>query len=167
MNETVARPAAPDRAAIRREIEETSAACRELIGRIDAAHWNVPSGNPGWTCGQLAWHLGSSLSFIRGMVERGRQGKGLNPPAFLHPLAYKANEFLVRRRSRAATPESVLADLDAGTAELLRVLDSLSDEELLVEATTMGERRAVWQQLHVPAEHFAEHAPEITAGLAK
>src|SRR5436190_22882119 len=116
MNDTTTTTtAATDRASIRRELTDTHAAYTKLIGEIGDAHWNQRSGIPAWTCGQLAWHIPTSLAFMTGQIESARKkGNGVNPPGFLMPLIYKVSEVRVRLASRKATPASVLADFDAG-----------------------------------------------------
>ena len=164
MNETTTAPVR-DKATLRSELESTHAAYRELIGQISLEKWTAQSANAGWTCGQLAWHLASSPKFIAGIVENARKGKGTNPPGFLVPLAFKANEFLVRRNSRKATRESVLADYDAAQARLLGLLDSFEDREFALSATNFGQTKTISQMLQGSAEHFAEHDPEIRSVL--
>jgi hypothetical protein len=163
MSETVTEQAtaAPDRAALRAEIVATQGAYRELVGRIGDAQWGLKSGNPAWTCGQLAWHMASGTGFIAGQIDGARKGKALNPPSFLMPVIYKVSEVRVRIASRKATRESVLADFDAGIARLLGVLDGVGDAELSVSAKAFGETRTIAQMFRMTTEHFAEHAPEI------
>ena len=167
MSETVTEEAtaAPDRAAIRTEIVAMQSAYRDLVGRIGDAQWKLRSGNPAWTCGQLAWHMATGAGFIAGQIDGARKGKALNPPSFLMPVIYKVSELRVKIASRKATRESVLADFDAGTARLLGVLDSVADAELSVSATALGETRTIAQMFRMTTEHFAEHAPEIQTAI--
>jgi hypothetical protein len=157
--------AAADRVAIRAEIVGMQGAYRELVGRIGDAQWGLKSGNPAWTCGQLAWHMATGTGFIAGMIEGARKGKALNPPSFLLPVIYKVSELRVKIASRKATRESVLADFDAGTARLLGVLDSAADAELSVTVTAMGEARTIAAMFSIATGHFAEHAPEIRTAI--
>ena len=168
MNETTgtATTAAPDRAAIRIELEATQAAFRELVGQIDDAKWNAKSGNPAWTNGQLAWHIASGVKFASGIIDKARQGKATNPPSFIMPLALKANEMLVRRSSRKANRASVIADFDANMAALRGTLDALRDDEFAIRKTNFGMTRTIAEAFNLVAEHFGEHAPEIRQGLA-
>ena len=165
MNETTV-AAGPDRGAIRAELEGTDSAYRQLVGQIGDANWKTRSGIPEWTCGQLAWHLASSLSFIAGQIEGATRGKATNPPAFLIPLLFKANELRVRVASRKATPTSVLVDFDAGTKRLLALLDATDDQTLPISATSFQETRTVAEMFHIPADHFAEHSADIRKVLS-
>ena len=132
-----------------------------LVGEIGEGGWNKKSSIPEWTCGQLAWHVASSASFLAGQID----GKPLNPPAFLRPMLYKVSELRVRLLSRKATPASVLTDLDAGKNRLLSVLASLDDDALNASATMMGNTHTVGEMFQVPVDHLAEHAAHIRAGL--
>jgi hypothetical protein len=167
MNDTVAEPAAAaDRAAMRAAIEATQAECREAIAGISDEGWRAPSGsNPGWTRGQLAWHVGSSVDFFAGQIESARKGRAINPPSFLLPTIFKMSEVRVRFKSRRATRESVLADVDAGVARLCRLLDLVPDGEFAVSKTNFGETRTIAQMFGGPAEHLAEHKASL-AGKA-
>jgi hypothetical protein len=156
--------AAPGKATIRKDLEATHAEFRELVGRI-GAKWNAKSGNPGWTCGQLAWHIASGVRFSGGLVENARKGKQTNPPSFLLPVAFKANEFIVRRSSRKATPESVLSEYDNALRGLLQLLDDVRTEEFARSTTNFGQTRTMEEMFRISIEHFEEHAPQVRAAL--
>jgi len=168
MDETTAsaQAASVDRAALRAELERTRAAYRALVADIGDPKWKLRSGNPAWTCGQLAWHLGASGAFVAGLVENARKGKGTNPPSFLLGPIFKASELRVKFLSRKATPASVLADYDAGHERLLRLLDALDDGEFSMSATNFGETRTIAEQFGIPVSHFAEHGPEVRSALS-
>ena len=155
----------PDRAAIRSAIEAMAPEFATLVGEIGDEGWKTKSGIPAYTCGQLAWHLASATAFLAGETARAKDGKALNPPAFLRPVLYKLGELRVRVASRKATPASVLADFDSGARKLLAVLESFDDETLRMSATRMGETLTIAALFHKPAEHLAEHAAQIRAGL--
>lgn len=155
-----------DRTKIREEIGTMHSAYNELVAQIGDSNWKVHSAIPQWTCGQLAWHLASGLSFIAGQIEGARDGKALNPPAFLVPVLFKANELRVRVASRKATPASVLRDFDAGLTRLLGVLDATDDEALARTATAFfGETRTIGAMFSRPTEHFAEHNADIRKAI--
>ncbi|MEX2246262.1 MAG: maleylpyruvate isomerase N-terminal domain-containing protein [Dehalococcoidia bacterium] len=157
--------ATPDRAAIRAEIEAMSPEFATLVGAIGDERWKTKSGIPAYTCGQLAWHVASAAGFLAGETAKAKDGKALNPPAFLRPVLYKLGEWRVRVASRKATPASVLADFDSGARKLLAVLESFDDETLRLSATRMGETLTIAALFHKPVEHLAEHAAQIRAGL--
>ena len=164
MNETTTVPAAtaaPDRAAIRAGIESTRAAYREVVQKMDDAKWKAPSENPGWTCGQLAWHVSSSVNYVNGIIENAKKGKETNLPGPLNPLAFRINGVLVRIRSRRATRESVLAEYDAAAEQLLKTLDATADSEFAISATNYGLTKTMLEMFETPREHFTEHAPSL------
>jgi len=157
----------PDRTVIRREIEAMAPEFATLVREIGDDGWKTKSGIPAYTCGQLAWHLASATAFLAGETAKAKDGKALNPPAFLRPVLYKMGEWRVRVASRKATPASVLADFDSGARKLLSVLESFDDETLRLSATRMGETRTLAGMFQKPVEHLAEHATQIRAGLAE
>ena len=67
--------AAPDKTTLRAEMEAMLANYKELVGQIGDANWKRATGIPAWTCGQLAWHLASSVPFLAGTVDAATQGK--------------------------------------------------------------------------------------------
>jgi hypothetical protein len=157
----------PDRTVIRGAIEAMVPEFATLVSAIGDEGWKTKSGIPAYTCGQLAWHLASATAFLAGETAKAKDGKALNPPAFLRPVLYKMGELRVRVASRKATPASVLANFDSGARKLLAVLESFDDETLRLSATRMGETRTLADMFQKPGEHLAEHAAQIRAGLAK
>src|SRR6266496_4383063 len=83
----------PDRAAIRRAIEGMPPDFATLVGQIGDGGWKTKSGIPAYTCGQLAWHVASGTSFLAGEIAKAKDGKALNPPAFLRAVLYKMSEW--------------------------------------------------------------------------
>jgi hypothetical protein len=155
----------PDRAVIRCAIEAMAPEFATLVGEIGDEGWNTKSGIPVYTCGQLAWHLASGTSFLAGEIAKAKDGKALNPPAFLRPILYKMGEWRVRVVSRKATPASVLGDFDTAVSKLRGVLESFDDETLRLSATRIGETMTIAGMFQKPVEHLAEHAGHIRAGL--
>lgn len=155
-----------DRIVLRDAIEAMTPEFAALVGEIGEEGWNTKSGIEAYTCGQLAWHLASATEFLAGQTAKAKDGKALNPPAFLRPVLYKMSEWRVRVASRKATPESVVADFEGGTRKLVAVLDSFDDEALQMPVTRMGETLTLAEIVQKPVEHLAEHAAQIRAGLA-
>ncbi len=154
-----------DRVAIRTAIEGMSPEFATLLGQIGDGGWKTKSGLPAYTCGQLAWHLASGTAFLAGQIEKAKDGKALNPPAFVRPILYKMNEWRVRVVSRKATSAEVRADFDTAARKLLAVLEAFDDETLRLSATRMGETMTIAAMFQKPVEHLAEHAAHIRAGL--
>ncbi len=156
---------APNRAVIRSAIAAMASEFAALVGEIGDEGWNTKSGIPAYTCGQLAWHLASGTSFLAGEIAKAKDGKALNPPAFMRPMLYKMGEWRVRVVSRKATPASVLGDFDTAVGKLRGVLESFDDETLRLSATRMGETMTIAAMFQKPVEHLAEHAGHIRAVL--
>jgi len=156
----------PDRAVIRAAIEGMAPEFATLLGEIGDGGWKAKSGIPAYTCGQLAWHLASGTAFLAGEIAKAKDGKALNPPAFLRPILYKLSEWRVRIVAGKATPASVLADFDTALRKLLAVLESFDDQTLRSSATRMGETLTIAALFQKPVEHLAEHAAHIRAGLS-
>jgi len=155
----------PDRVAIRGTIEAMAPEFATLVTEIGDGAWKTKSGLPAYTCGQLAWHVASATGFLAGEIAKAKDGKALNPPAFLRPILYKLGELRVRALSGKATPESVRADFDIGLQRLLAVLEASDDDALRQSATRMGETQTIAGMFQKPADHLAEHAGHIRAGL--
>jgi hypothetical protein len=155
----------PDRVGIRAAIEAMAPEFATLMHEIGDGRWKTKSGIPAYTCGQLAWHLATGTSFLAGEIAKAKDGKALNPPAFVRPILYKLSEWRVRVISRKATPATVLADFEAAVRKLLAVLESSDDETLRLSATRMGETMTIAALFQKPVEHLAEHAGHIRAGL--
>ena len=156
---------ASDRAENRSAIEAMSQEFAMLMGEIRDRGWKTRSGIPAYTCGQLAWHLASGTAFLAGEIDKAKEGKALNPPAFVRPILYKLSEWRTRVASRKATPTSVRADFDVAAQKLLAVLESFDDETLRLSATRMGETMTIAAMFQKPVEHLTEHAAHIRAGL--
>lgn len=155
-----------DRDTIRGAIEAMAPEFATLVGEIGDGGWKTKSELPAYTCGQLAWHLASGTGFLAGEIAKAKDGKALNPPAFVRPILYKLSEWRVRVVSRKATPASVFADFDAAVVKLRAVLDSFDDAALRLSASRMGETMTIAGMFQKPVEHLAEHAGHIRAGLA-
>ncbi len=154
-----------DTAAIRAELEETRTAFHTLVAQIGDAQWKLKSGNPAWTCGQLAWHVAEGVRFIAGQIESVKKGKSTNPPSFVMPALYKLSELNVRMSSRKATRDSVLADFDSGINRLREILDATGADQFAMVATNFGATRNVAEMFHVPTSHFMEHQGDIKQAL--
>jgi len=161
----MATPTALDKAAIRGDLGRTFDAYRELVAQIPDNKWGATSGNRAFTCGQLAWHIASGVDFSAGLIEAARKGKQTNVPSFLMPLGNKFNVLRIRRGSKAATPQSVLADYERNHARLLRLLDDVTAAEFEIVKTNFAITRSVRDMFQIPVEHLAEHAPEIRSAL--
>ncbi len=161
----MATPRTVDKAWIRADLKQTHHAYRELIGEIPDGKWDATSGNRAFTCGpaSVAHGLGAGLQCRahRG----GTRGEADERAVILMPLGNKLNVLRIRRGSRKATRDSVLADYERHQARLFGLLDDVTDAEFAIVKTNFAITRSVRDMFGIPVEHFAEHAPLIRSVL--
>ena len=148
----------------RAELEQAREEFRELILGLSEAEWNRKSDNGGWTNGQLCWHVAFTARGGTIRVSRLRQNKGMNPPAPLMGVLNLFSLWLVRIRSRGATPQSVLALFDEGFAITQGVIDTVGDDEWGNGAVFLGEPMTVGKSFRFLGEHVKDHATELRRG---
>lgn len=164
-NETSQQQAmAPNRQAIRAELESTRAAFHALLDSLSEADWKKKSANPAWSAGTLMWHLGRGMEFFTQAIEFCRKGKGPNPPAF---IIGPGNMLQTRLGSRGATPQSAREKYDAGHVKLLSSLDSIRDDEWSKGARIYQNDYTIASIFPEAAEHFHEHEADILTGLGR
>ncbi len=148
----------------RAALEAGREAFRELVLGLSSEEWTRKSRNAGWTNGQLCWHIafGAGSGDLR--VSRLRQNRGLNPPGPLMALLHLSSLWIVRIRSRGATPESVLALFDEGYAKTAAVVDTVQADEWGKGAEFLGEPMTVGSAFEFIQGHVDEHAAEMRRG---
>ena len=145
----------------RAEMERSRDEFRELVLGLSSAEWSARSDNGGWTNGQLCWHIAFGAGAGGGTISRLRKNQGLNPPAPLMALFNFASLWMVRFRSRGATPESVLAFFDEGYAKTFKLIDTIGDGEWGNGGVFLGQPMTVGGAFGFMGEHVAEHAAEM------
>jgi uncharacterized protein (TIGR03083 family) len=155
-------PSAPDREALRAELEATRAAYHELLASLSEDDWNRKSGNPDLTVKELLWHLAWAMGWMARSAEAVRRGRSLRLPA---SLIEPGRKFAMRWLARGATREAAARAYDEGHAALLARFDATRDDEWSRSANRLGEVRTVGWYFRQPAEHFAEHAADVRRGL--
>ena len=148
----------------RAALEQAREEFRELVLGLSSEEWNRKSDNAGWTNGQLCWHLALTAGGANLRVSRLRQNKGMNPPAPLMAVGNLVSLWLVRIRSRGATPESVLAYFDERFADSQGVIDTVGDDEWSNGGVFLGEQMTVGSSFGFLGGHIAEHAAEMRRG---
>ena len=148
----------------RAELEQAREEFRELVLGLTEAEWNRKSDNGGWTNCQLCWHIAFTARGGTIRVSRLRQSKGMNPPAPLMGVLNLFSLWLVRIRSRGATPQSVLALFDEGFAITQGVIDTVGDDEWGNGAVFLGELMTVRDSFRFLGEHVRDHATELRRG---
>jgi len=145
----------------RAALEQARAEFRELVLGLSGAEWNRQSDNAGWTNGQLCWHIAFTASGGTLRVSRLRQNKDMQPPGPLMAVLNLLSLWLVRIRSRGATPESVLAFFDERLAATRGAIDTVADDEWGNGGVFLGEPMTVGSSFGFLGDHLTEHAADL------
>ena len=148
----------------RAALEQAREQFRELVQGMSSGEWNRKSNNAGWNNGQLCWHIAFGAGAGGQAVSRLRNNKSMNPPAPLMAVFNLASLWMVRIRSRGATPESVLAFYDEGHAKSLKLIETINDDEWENGGTFLGEPMTVGGVFNFGREHVTEHSAEMRRG---
>ena len=143
------------------ELDQAREEFRELVQGLSGEEWNRTSDNAAWTNAQLCWHLAFTASGGTLRVSRLRQNKGMEPPGALMAVLNVFSLWLVRIRSRGATPDSVLAFFDERLAATRGVIDTIAGDEWGNGAVFLGEPMTVGNSFGFLREHITEHAAEM------
>ena len=146
------------------ELDQAREEFRELVQGLSGEEWNRTSHNAGWTNGQLCWHIAFTASGGTVRVPRLRQNKGMNPPGPLMAVLNVLSLWLVRIRSRGATPDSVLAFFEERLAMTRGMIDSIGDDEWGNGGVFLGERMTVGSSFGFLRDHVSDHAAELRRG---
>lgn len=142
-------------------MEEARQSYRELVQGLSANEWNRPSNNGGWTNGQLCWHIAFGAGLSDNTISRLRRNKAMNPPGPIMKVFDFISLWIVRIRSRGATPESVLARFDRGYGKTFKLIDTIADDEWGKGGVVLGDHMTVGGAFRFLGEHVAEHAAEV------
>ena len=143
------------------ELDQAREEFRELVLGLSSEEWNRKSNNAAWTNGQLCWHLAFTASGGTLRVSRLRQNKDMKPPGPLMAVLNVFSLWLVRIRSRGATPESVLALFDERLAATRGMIDTIADDEWGKRGVFLGEPTTVGNSFGFLGGHIAEHSAEM------
>ena len=145
----------------RASLEEARERFREVVLSLSDDEWTAKSNNGGWTNGQLCWHMAFGAGAGSNTISRLRQNKGLNPPAPMMAMFNVFSLWMVRIRSRNATPESVLAFFDKGHAGTVKLVDTVGDDEWGNGGVFLGEHMTVGGAFGFMRDHVEEHTGEL------
>ncbi len=145
----------------RAALEEAREEYRALVLGLSDDEWSRKSNNAGWSNGQLCWHIAFGAGAGGGTVSRLRQNKSMNPPGPLMAVFNLASLWMVRIRSRGATPESVLAFFDEGYGKTTQLVDTVGDDEWGNGGVFLGEPMTVGGAFGFMRDHVREHAAEM------
>ncbi len=146
------------------ELDQTREEFRELVQGLSSEDWNRKSDNSGWTNAQLCWHLAFTASGGTLRVSRLRQNKGMQPFGPLMAALNVLSLWLVRIRSRGATPDSVLDFFDERLAMTRGVIDTIGDDEWGNGGVFLGEQTTVGNSFGFVRGHISEHAAQLRRG---
>lgn len=145
----------------RTALEQARTEYRDLVLGLSEDEWKQKSNNGGWSNGQLCWHMAFGAGAGSQSVSRLRNNKGMNPPAPLMSVFNFASLWMVRIRSRGATPESVLDFFDEGYDKTVKLIDAIEDDEWGNGAIFLGEPMTVGGIFGFMRSHVSEHCAEI------
>ena len=145
----------------RAALEQAREEFRELVLGLSSEEWNRKSNNAGWTNGQLCWHIAFGAGAGERSIARLRQNKGMDFPAPLMAVFNFMSLWMVRIRSRGATPESVLAFFDEGYGTTLSLVDGIGGDEWDNGGVMFGNETTVGGAFGFLQEHLTEHSAEM------
>jgi len=116
----------------------------------EPGRWNDPTACTGWELRDLVGHLVDASDVFRSGFERARSGLESPSPAAASGMAQATDE--AARSFRSVSRTELLARLEDGTLELLRLLESLTDAE--------------WTGLPYPDPFFGPLPPTIVVAGA-
>ncbi|MXX79548.1 MAG: DinB family protein [Chloroflexi bacterium] len=143
------------------ELDQAREEFRELVLGLSSEEWNRNSDNAGWTNTQLCWHLAFTASGGTLRVSRLRQNKDFEPPAPLMAVLNPLSMWMVRIRSRGATPDSVLELFDERLAMTRALIDTVADDEWNSGGVFLGEQTTVGNSFGFLRQHVSDHAAEM------
>ena len=146
------------------ELDQAREEFRELVLGLSSEEWGRQSDNAGWTNGQLCWHIAFTASGGTLRVSRLRQNRGMQPFGPLMAVLNVMSLWLVRIRSRGATPDSVLDFFDERLAMTRGMIDTVAEDEWGNGGVFLGEQTTVGNSFGFVREHISEHADEIRRG---
>lgn len=143
------------------ELDQAREQFRDLVLGLSSEDWNRTSDNAGWSNAQLCWHVAFTASGGTLRVSRLRQNQGMKPPGPLMAVLNLLSLWLVRIRSRGATPDSVLAFFDERLAMTRGMIDTVGDDEWGNGGVFLGTPMTVGSSFGFLREHVGEHAAEL------
>ncbi len=146
------------------ELDQAREEFRELVLGLSSEEWGRQSDNAGWTNGQLCWHIAFTASGGTLRVSRLRQNRGMQPFGPLMAVLNVLSLWLVRIRSRGATPDSVLDFFDERLAMTRGMIETVAEDEWGNGGVFLGEQTTVGNSFGFVREHISEHADEMRRG---
>ena len=159
------------RAVFQTEMEDTRRAFHLLAASLTMDQWNRPSDNPGWTIGQVMFHMTLAPRFVRAdlFIMRRLRWMPRPPAAVFHTL----NKHYTRLAARGLTPATVTDEYDRSHHLALEALVSVEPHEWKmgmsypVRDPLLGRYVTVERLFHYIKLHFDHHAGEIRRALLR
>ncbi len=157
------------REALIAELEGTRMAYHNLLDEISTDAWEYPSGNPAWNIREMAYHMTMATANLPIDIKLIRSGRMFTPPAWLFNTL---NVPYTRRKARKQTPGKLHVAYDIAHADMLKLLDELTDDELQLTGNypnlndnMPGGKHTIAQMFQYVTLHFWEHETDIRVGL--
>lgn len=136
-----------------------------LVLGLSDEEWDLESHNDGWTNGQLCWHIAWGTEQSVRFILRLSRNRGIDPPAPLMSIFDFLSLWMVRFRSRNATPQAVLTRFNRGWQTTLDLADQIGSDEWGNGATVHGTQMTVGDGFARLQDHVEEHAAEMRREL--
>ncbi|MCY3567682.1 MAG: DinB family protein [Chloroflexi bacterium] len=143
------------------ELDRAREEFRELVLGLSGEEWDRTSDNAAWTNAQLCWHLAFTASGGTLRVPRLRRNRDFEPSAALMAVLNPVSMWMVRIRSRGATPDSVLDLFDERLAMTRETIETIGDGEWNNGGVFLGTPTTVGSSFGFVREHVSEHAAEM------
>ncbi len=144
---------------IRADLKATRLAFHKLAREIPESVWGEKGIDSAWTVKEEMWHIAWGMRFILDLIKNSRHGIGLpNPPMF---IADRLNAVYSWLRAIFATPHSILRRFDTTHAAVLKVLETVHENEWETSVKIFGKAQTVEALFYGIPHHFEEHAARI------
>ena len=161
-------PPAPDRAALRADLDATRAAFHALLRSLSDTDLARPSSETDWTVKEELWHVAYAVGYLRGGIVRAQRGAARGAPPIPIWLRDWISLRLVRYQARRATRADLARFYDRQHARLLATLAATRPPDWSRRVKMFGEQERPLEGLfRRPITHFAEHAAQIRQSVKR
>jgi len=155
---------------LKREIESTRQAFHELLNSIPEKAFDLPSDNPGWTIGEVLYHMSIAPRFLGSdvkMITRQNWAYRIIPVIIPKALFDWLNLKFTKFGARNVSPEFLAQEYDRAHASTLRALDQVSDSDFEKHVhypdwdPLLSGEVTVARLFHYVKDHFDSHADQV------
>jgi uncharacterized protein (TIGR03083 family) len=141
------------------EIEATRAAFLALLDRLPPDAWDRPSRNPGWTVGELLFHIAAGVGTTPWNARAATEGRDVQVD---WGQIDRTNQTSVQEKAHGATRYGLRELYEAGHAGTLAALEAVPHDAWGRSALLYGGTRwTVEDCFRYVARHFREHAADV------